>query len=528
MVKGNKASIIQKSVTAVILALSLAALAVCAWIGISLHSRVDTETLSEITPEYVHNGMLQIIVAFCLLAATGVFMYFCKKISRRQAVAIVLIAAVIATAGAVIWNRISPYGPIADQKEILNAVIRYGRRQYSEISASYFDSYHNQMGFVVFFGFLFRHLPVDALAMITVCNCVAVGGIVCGTALLGFELFQDYCLAALAAWMTAVFMPIVIYSNFCYGTLLSLCCVIQGFVWLLMWFRRRKFWMAVASAGFFTISYVVYSGSLIAILAAAVALLVDCPPPAIRRNWREAVIHLLVIVMVTAVPIMAERGTEREFCRVTGVSREGGIPAAAFIVMGITSESERGPGTYDGTNLYLYETSDRNSELAEKAANGIIQDTVQDFANGKRSLHFFWDKLTYEWSDPWFSSLIMTTYKWDKDIEASSQFFQKLMSDACIRGVENLLSGYTALIYGLALLGMAYCAFKRKDKEKGSSGLMVLLPVYFLGGVLFYLIWEAKPRYVLPYFVCLIPYAVYGGMRVVGAVLNCCLGERNR
>ncbi len=60
------------------------ALAVCAWIGIFLHSRVDTETLSEITPEYVHNGMAQIIVAFCLLAATGVFMYFCKKISRRQ------------------------------------------------------------------------------------------------------------------------------------------------------------------------------------------------------------------------------------------------------------------------------------------------------------------------------------------------------------------------------------------------------------------------------------------------------------
>lgn len=60
------------------MALSLAALAVCTWIGVSRHSCVDTETLSELTPEYVHNGMLQIVVAFCLFAAACVFMYFVK------------------------------------------------------------------------------------------------------------------------------------------------------------------------------------------------------------------------------------------------------------------------------------------------------------------------------------------------------------------------------------------------------------------------------------------------------------------
>lgn len=488
------------------MALSLAALAVCTWIGVSRHSCVDTETLSELTPEYVHNGMLQIVVAFCLFAAACVFMYFVKILMRRRAAAIVFLAAAMGVAGAVIWNQISPYEPIADQKAILDAVVLYGRRQYSEMAVSYFDDYHNQMGFVVLFGFLFRHLPVDVLTLITVCNCLSVGGIVCGTAILSLELFQNDCLAAVTAWMTAIFVPIIIYSNFCYGTLLSLCCTIHGFAWLLMWFRRRRLWMTLASAGFFTISYVVYSGSLIAILAAAAALLVDLLP-SIRKNWQEAVIRFLVIVMVAAVPVMAEKGAEREFCRVTGVSREGGVPAAAFIAMGITSESERGPGTFDGSNVWLYESSDRNSELAEKAAYGIIQDAVWDFVNGKRSLHYFWDKLTFEWSDPWFSSLIMTTYKWDKDIEASSQLFQKMMSDSCIRWVENLLSGYTALIYGSALLGMGYCVYKRRGS--GNGGL-ILLPVYFLGGVLFYLIWEAKPRYVLPYFVCLIPYAFYG------------------
>ncbi len=265
MEKRDNASVLQRGVTGVILALSLAALAVCTWIGVSRHSCVDTETLSELTPEYVHNGLLQLAVAVCLFAAACVFMYFCKNIKRRRTATIVLLAAAVGVAGAVIWNKISPYEPIVDQKALLDAVVLYGRRQYSEMAVSYFDAYHNQMGFVVFFGFLFRHLPVDALTMITVCNCLSVGGVVCGTAILSFELFRNDCLAALTAWMTAVFVPIIIYSSYCYGTLVSLCCMLHGFAWLLMWFRRRRLWMALTSTVFFTISYVVYSGSLIAI-----------------------------------------------------------------------------------------------------------------------------------------------------------------------------------------------------------------------------------------------------------------------
>ncbi len=48
MDKRGKARIIQECMTKVILILSLAALAVCAWIGMSLYSCVDTENLSEL------------------------------------------------------------------------------------------------------------------------------------------------------------------------------------------------------------------------------------------------------------------------------------------------------------------------------------------------------------------------------------------------------------------------------------------------------------------------------------------------
>ena len=45
----------------------------------------------------------------------------------------------------------------------------------------------------------------------------------------------------------------------------------------------------------------------------------------------------------------------------------------------------------------------------------------------------------------------------------------------------------------------------KKKKE-----ILMIIPVAFIGGTLFHMIWEAKSRYVFPYFVFLIPLAAYG------------------
>ena len=37
-----------------------------------------------------------------------------------------------------------------------------------------------------------------------------------------------------------------------------------------------------------------------------------------------------------------------------------------------------------------------------------------------------------------------------------------------------------------------------------------LLPVIFIGGFLFHILWEAKGQYTLPYCVCLLPMCVWG------------------
>ena len=63
---------------------------------------------------------------------------------------------------------------------------------------------------------------------------------------------------------------------------------------------------------------------------------------------------------------------------------------------------------------------------------------------------------------------------------------------------------YQLLIYGSILFLLLY-----RRKEKRSVEWYILL-IGVLGGVLFHELWEAKSRYVLPYFIIMIPMAAAG------------------
>lgn len=60
------------------------------------------------------------------------------------------------------------------------------------------------------------------------------------------------------------------------------------------------------------------------------------------------------------------------------------------------------------------------------------------------------------------------------------------------------------MIFFGAIFGAIGSLIKKKRLED------YLIPVVLVGGFLFSLLWEAKPRYVYPYFVILLPYATVG------------------
>ncbi len=503
---------VHKCLIRVILLLCTTALTICCLLVVLYRSCINANTLSETEGlTYARNGLPQVITFAVLFVLSAVFFHFCVGLSKRGTAKAIAAAAVLAAVLAMLWNRMNPYPAFADQRRIMDAVAQYGQGLYSDINKEYFDQYHNQMGFVVLISFLYRCFRTDVYAIVGVCNWLSVGGIVVGTALISRELFHDRSVMVLTAWLTAVFLPLLIYSHFCYGTLMSLCCIIHGFVWSAKYLKTHELRTAVISTALFSLAYLLYSGSLIGILAAAVVLFADLMPNSEGR-LRRCPIRIVAFLMVLLVPILIENLTERDFCRKTEISVEEGIPASAYIAMGITSNDEVCPGAYDGTNIALYEQGGRNSDSANQKACEMIREALREFKEGRRDLTFFLRKLRYEWTDPWYSSLVMTTYKWS-DTEISSPLFGWLVSEQVVTDAGVILSSYHLFIFLQAFLThIGICIKLWNEPEKCNKGLL-LIPVYFLGGFLFYLMWEAKPRYLLPYFVCLIPFGVYGSYR---------------
>jgi hypothetical protein len=71
---------------------------------------------------------------------------------------------------------------------------------------------------------------------------------------------------------------------------------------------------------------------------------------------------------------------------------------------------------------------------------------------------------------------------------------------------------YQLLIYG----GVVLTLILMRKKWIKIENYVLLIGVY--GGFLFSLIWEAKSRYILPYFIMMIPYAAIGITELTGKI----------
>ncbi|MEE3472934.1 MAG: hypothetical protein VZR24_20035, partial [Butyrivibrio hungatei] len=70
---------------------------------------------------------------------------------------------------------------------------------------------------------------------------------------------------------------------------------------------------------------------------------------------------------------------------------------------------------------------------------------------------------------------------------------------------DNWFNYTVMMIYIFFTAGMIWMILRRKLTTAG-----LILPVAILGAILYHMLFEAKSQYILPYFILMIPFAVYG------------------
>ncbi|MBR3762731.1 MAG: hypothetical protein IKK59_08340, partial [Lachnospiraceae bacterium] len=109
-----------------------------------------------------------------------------------------------------------------------------------------------------------------------------------------------------------------------------------------------------------------------------------------------------------------------------------------------------------------------------------------------------------QWIDPLFESVKFTGNFDEDNMDRVPSLVLEIYQGEAKETLKKVCSGMMSVIYFFSLIGAGFRYFKKK-------AIVEDIPlIVFVGGFLFSIIWEAKARYVFPYFILLHLYAAYG------------------
>ena len=300
--------------------------------------------------------------------------------------------------------------------------------------------------------------------------------------------------------MLLPFVPIVLYSSFVYGTLVSMALAFWALWGTIRLIRTGKWFYGILPVLFLPIANRVYSGTLIATIAVVITLLVEL----FKADRAKRIKFLVVVIATLFLYFVSDAMIQHVFFLETGIKAEEGgndYSTAGHIYMGIAAEDcVAGPGSYSDIVEYIYETKGDESGSYFKQQNIAV---IKEYLRGERDLSFFLKKTEYQWLDPWFGGITMTCYA-GGNFEVGEAFYNFIFGPVPKILYEYWLRNFLPFVYVMALIGIIL-KFKKTEFDA-----RILLSLYFVGGFIFQLFWESKSRYCLPYFLALLPLAALG------------------
>ena len=298
--------------------------------------------------------------------------------------------------------------------------------------------------------------------------------------------------------------PLIVYGVYVYSDVLALVLCMTAVWQFLRYVKEEKNSGAVLMVLCFVAAVLLRNNSLIVMIAVLCVLFVKALS---RKRWQ----YLICAAAVLAASLGSGPALKSYYEHKTGVEVNDGMPSILWIAMGM-QESDKEAGWYNGYSIYIYQDVCKyHSETAGKLGYAEVKARAKEFLKDPfYAADFYFRKFSSQWAEPTYGCFIMT-YATEHE---RSPFAESLYTGWPNRLLQKYMDSYQILIYGLALFLLIY---KAGRKEQEPLEWYVLL-IAVIGGVLFHELWEAKSRYVFPYFVMMIPMAAGGLAELSGCI----------
>ncbi len=410
---------------------------------------------------------------------------------------------VCALAFGVWWVRAAKCIPLGDQASVCTAAEQFRNGDFSMLTDKSYERYlyihPHQLGLTALTELIFLVFGNGNYMAFEYLNCLGVCVILyTGYRILGL-LTEDRRARVFYLFLGAACFPLLFYVTFVYGEIPSM--TFSGLaLWCFLEYQMQReekgkkwIWLLLCAA---TCALACLIRNNCMILLMAMGLILATTALSERRLQ-----PLLAAVLLVVVFAGARTGLRTFYEQRSGVAINDGAPMILYVAMGM-QKGEGAPGWSNGYILHNYwGASDFDAEASTAMAVQDIRTSAKEFVdNPGYAFRFYVEKFTSQWNDPTYECFAMTHINGEaRGPVANSMFDGKLHALMCW-----FMNVYQTLIYGGVFLWVLQGFWKKKDLS------VYILLVSVFGGFLFHMLWEAKGRYILPYFILMLPMAAAG------------------
>ncbi len=406
------------------------------------------------------------------------------------------------------WIGSSAHIPVGDPAFIYGGASYFIEGNYDFLSTGGYHSMHpHQMGLTAIYELLFRVVGTYNYHAVEMLNLFfALGSIYLGyrilseitgstAAIVGYNILMLGCL------------PLIFYTPWVYGDIPSIFFALLVEWALLRYLAERRNRHLVLMALALMLALLVRKNSLILLVAVGLTVLLHA---LLHRDMRIVLAFLLGAVLCYG----SYEAVWKIYEIRSGYENDGGIPIIAWVTMGMMENY----GAYGWYNNYpkevFYGEAAGSREAVSAIAKRDLKKRLRAFADDwGYAVHFFKGKLLSQWNEPLYQALYFNAESPEsEDGPAPDSLAARLYGEDYFKAL-HVCDRWQFIMY----VGML-CYFLLAVK-KDSPILQHVLAVTIIGGFFFSIIYEAKARYICPYYVMMFPYATYGYRLAVSQIM---------
>lgn len=360
-----------------------------------VHMRTDFASMREAMTMYRTNPLFKFVTALSLLVldtfVVNLAYYHSNSNIKKRFWCTVAIGIALETIFGAIWVANNHCEPVFDQKSIwdMGTLIAEGKGNSGDFS--YFRIYPHQKTLTLVLSIFVRVFRPNGMKAFQIFCLICADLCLYWGTMIALRLSGQEKAGSMTLLLLLEFVPIFLYAKYVYGTLPSLCFTLGAFYYIVCWVQKHRFLYLLPGVAFIALMYIFYTGTLIAMVAIAVILLWDALS-LLKKERKISLFSLASAVITLAVVLVIHVSAGKIFTSDTGLADKKGLPASAWILMGITSQSDYGAGGYDGTSVDLYQSCGENTDATEAIASKAIREAIEEYFDGTRSLYFFANK----------------------------------------------------------------------------------------------------------------------------------------